>query len=167
MKTIEKIAHWFRVVGISLASFAIAAMVLMIVVDVTMRNVFKIPIQGTYEIVQYFLMPLAIFPTLAFAYQSGVLPRLSELVEKLPKRFQQINRIIIYVIELVVFLLLTYYSILFALSGIQDQMAIPVAGNLLPVYPLYIIVPISFAAVVVEILLSIYRTYFKKVREVA
>lgn len=167
MKTIEKIAHWFRVVGISLASFAIAAMVLMIVVDVTMRNVFKIPIQGTYEIVQYFLMPLAIFPTLAFAYQSGVLPRLSELVEKLPKRFQQINRIIIYVIELVVFLFLTYYSILFAFSGIQDQMAIPVAGNLLPVYPLYIIVPISFAAVVVEILLSIYRTYFKKAREVA
>ncbi|MFC4355490.1 TRAP transporter small permease [Chryseomicrobium palamuruense] len=167
MSSVEKIAHWFRIIGISVASFAIAAMVLMIVVDVTMRNVFKVPIQGTYEVVQYFLMPLAIFPTLAFAYQSGVLPRLSELIEKLPKRFQQVNRIIIYALELVVFLLLTYYSILFALSGIQDQMAIPVAGNLLPVYPLYMIVPISFAAVVLEVVLSIYRTYFKKIGDVA
>ncbi|MDV2686087.1 TRAP transporter small permease [Alkalihalophilus lindianensis] len=154
LQKVIKIHEVLKVSGVYVSGIAVIGMMLLIVTDVVLRNVFSSPISGTYEIVQYYLMPLAIFPALAFTYSSGVLPRLSEVVEKLPKKFNQVNRILIYVIEMVIFTFLTIYGWKFAMSGLADQMAIPVSGNLIPLYPIYFLVPIGFALVLMEVLLA-------------
>ncbi|MCM3601690.1 TRAP transporter small permease [Robertmurraya korlensis] len=154
MEKLYKFTQKLVFMGLILSGVAILAMMLLIVVDVAMRNLFNEPISGTYEMVQYFLMPLAIFPALAYTYQSGVLPKLSELAEKMPKKFQKFNKYLILVIEVFIFSLLTIYGLKFALSGIADRMAIPVSGNLLPVYPIYLFVPLGFLAVLWVVIFS-------------
>jgi len=166
MQILQKINHWLMKIGVFVSGLAILGMMLIIVVDVTMRNVFSSPVSGTYEIVQFFLMPLAIFPALAYTYQSGVLPRLIEMVEKLPAGFQKFNRVFITIIEIIIFTLLMVYGFKFAMSGLADQMAIPVSGSLIPVYPVYFLVPLSFASVLLEVLLSTFTRVPEKETEV-
>lgn len=157
MKTIIKVNDFFRTFGVYISGLAIFAMMWIIVIDVLMRNIFNKPLVGTYEIVQYYLMPLAIFPALAFAYWSGVLPRLSELISKLPEGVQRFHRWLILLVELLVFTLMTYYGFLFALSGLQESMAIPVGGKLLLVWPVYFLVPIGFFFVLVEVIFRLMK----------
>jgi TRAP-type C4-dicarboxylate transport system permease small subunit len=151
---VEKVNHVLKNIGMFIGGVSILFMMLLIVTDVFMRNVLNSPITGTYEIVQYFLMPLAIFPTIAYTYNSGVLPKLSELIEKTSKRYQTFTKYLITMIEVILFSLLTIYGWKFAMSGVSDQMAIPVSGNLIPVYPIYFLVPFGFGIVILEIILS-------------
>ena len=153
MRFIEKVSHVVRNSGKYISGFSILGMMLVIVIDVFMRNVFGKPITGTYEVIQYFLMPMAIFPALGYAYWAGVLPRLSELISKAPAWFEKFNRLLILLIDSVVFALLTFYGFLFAISGLKDQMAIPIGGDLVPVWPVYFLVPIGFLFVLLEIIL--------------
>lgn len=161
MRILKKINHVMRHTGKYISGFAILGMMAIIVVDVFMRNVFGKPIAGTYEIVQYFLMPMAVFPALGYAYWVGVLPRLSELISKTPAWFEKFNRLLILCIDTLVFALLTYYGFLFAMSGMKDQMAVPIAGGLVSVWPVYFLVPIGFLLVLLEIILR----FVKKVED--
>lgn len=154
MEILKKFNRLLMKIGVFVSGIAVLGMMLIIVIDVTMRNVFSSPLSGTYEIVQFFLMPLAIFPALSYTYQSGVLPRLTEMVEKMPAGFQKFNRVLITIIEIIIFTLLMVYGAKFAMSGLADHMAIPVSGNLIPVYPVYFLVPLSFASLLLEVLLS-------------
>lgn len=157
MQVLEKINQITRDVGKYVSGFAILAMMFAIVIDVFMRNVFGIPIAGTYEVVQYFLMPLAVFPALSFVYWIGILPSLTELISKSPVWFKSFNKYLILCIDAGVFTLLTYYGFLFAMGGMADQMAVPIARSLIPVWPVYFLVPISFLFVLLEVLTRFVR----------
>ncbi|PID20361.1 hypothetical protein CSV61_15330 [Sporosarcina sp. P3] len=157
MQVLEMINQVTRDVGKYISGFAILAMMIVIVIDVFMRNVFGIPIAGTYEFVQYFLMPLSIFPALSFVYWVGVLPSLTELISKSPIWFKNFNKYLILCVDTGVFGLLTYYSFLFAMSGMADQMAVPIARSLIPVWPVYFLVPIAFLFVLLEVLTRFIR----------
>ncbi|MBM4761428.1 TRAP transporter small permease [Bacillus sp. B15-48] len=151
---IVNINNKLKLIGVLIGGIATFSMMFLIVADVFMRNVFTAPIAGTFEIVQFFLMPIAIFPALAYTYSSGVQPKLGELIEKAPRRFRIVSSYIILVIELIIFTLLTIYGWQFAQAGISDQMAVAVGGKLIPVYPIYLLIPISFGLIVVEVFLS-------------
>ncbi|WP_249870742.1 TRAP transporter small permease [Oceanobacillus saliphilus] len=150
MKWIQKVNKVLRESGKYISGIAILLMMFALVTDVFMRNVFGIPLTGTYEIVQYILMPALVFPALGYVYWSGVLPRLTEIIAKTPKRFQKFNRSLINIIDIIIFLLLTYYSFIFAFSGFTSKMAVPVGGGLLPIWPIYFLVPLGFLFVLLE-----------------
>lgn len=157
MDILEKVNIVLRNIGKYLSGIAIFLMMFLIVADVFMRNVFGNPLSGTYEIVQFFLMPMAIFPALGYVYWVGVLPRLSEIIAKSPQGFQKFNNLLILVIDLVVFALLTYYGFLFAMSGFESQMAVPLGGSLVSVWPVYFLVPVGFLFVLLEVILRFFR----------
>src|SRR5690606_3671389 len=157
MNLLENLNSVFRNVGKYFSGISIFLMMFIIVADVFMRNVFGRPISGTYEIVQFFLMPMAIFPALGYVYWVGVLPRLSEIIAKAPKGFQKFNDILMLVIDLIVFTLLTYYGFLFAMSGFESQMAVTLVGALVSVWPFYFLVPIGFLFVLLEVVLRFFR----------
>jgi TRAP-type C4-dicarboxylate transport system permease small subunit len=161
MERVEKIHHSLKIIGVYTGGIATILMMIVIVSDVFLRNVFNSPVSGAYEVVQFYLMPLAIFPALAYTYSSGILPRLTELIEKAP-RIHNVTTYIILIIELIIFALLTVYGWKFAMAGVSDQMAVPVGGNLLPLYPLYFVVPIGFGLVLLEVVISGYKTVAKK-----
>ncbi|OLO26206.1 hypothetical protein BTR23_23955 [Alkalihalophilus pseudofirmus] len=159
---VENINEKLKLIGVYTGGIAAVAMMLIIVADVFMRNIFTSPIAGTYEIVQFFLMPIAIFPALAYTYSSGVLPKLGELVEKAPQGFQRVSKWILLIIEIIIFTLLTIYGWKFAMTGVNDQMAVAVGGKLTPVYPVYFLIPIGFGLIVIEVLLSAVRRFIEK-----
>lgn len=164
LERIIKIHHSLKVIGLYTSGVATIFMMLIIVADVFLRNVFNTPVSGTYEIVQYYLMPLAIFPAIAYTYSSGILPRLGELMEKAPQFLQNTAIYIIVVIEIIIFALLTIYGWEFAKVAWQEKMSIPVSGSLLMHYPVYLLVPLGFGLVFFEVILSTISKIVKRER---
>ncbi|KGR77895.1 TRAP transporter small permease [Ureibacillus manganicus] len=163
MKVLFKTTHICREVCKYISCFGVLAMMILITADVFRRNVFETPIPGVYEITENFLMPLVIFPALGYTYWVGILPRLTELIAKAPQKFKVFHHYLLLVIDAAVFSLLTYYGLQFALSGFNIGMSIPVAGVLVPIWPIYFLVPLGFFFVVVEVLLR----FIKKDEDIA
>ncbi|HZW68837.1 MAG TPA: TRAP transporter small permease [Pseudogracilibacillus sp.] len=157
MSKIIRINNFIRNIALSISAIAILIMMFGIVADVFMRNVLGTPLRGTYEIVENILMPALVFPVLGYVYWSGVLPKLTEIAEKLPKAMQNFNKYLIYLLDILVFSLLTYYGMKFALTGLEQKMAIPVAGKILQIWPVYFLVPLGFFLVVVEIVIKFFN----------
>jgi TRAP-type C4-dicarboxylate transport system permease small subunit len=159
---IEKVNNLLNKIGIFIAGVSVILMMGLIVADVFSRNVLNTSIPGTYEIVQNYFMPLSIFPCLAFAYRSGVLPRIGEVIEKTPGGFQKVVGYMIFAIEMVIFTLATYYGWIFAMTGVSDQASFPAGGNLIPLYPIMFVIPFGFALVLLEVILSSFKPFIMK-----
>lgn len=161
VNVIEKVQEFLKKIGLYISNISILIMMVLIMVDVIIRNFFEIPFAGAYDLVESYLMPLTVFPAIAFAYSSGILPRLGELILKFPVKVQKVAEIIIDILELVIFALLTYYSYKFAMTGLADQMSIPFGGNLYPLYPIFFLLPFGFGLVVIEVILDMVKKYLK------
>ena len=117
---ILKKIKWF---GMLLSGLVVFVMMLYTCLDVFLRNVFNSTSLHTYEFSQYYFMPLAVFPALAFAYGKGIMPRIDFIIEKVNIRFQRIMAIFLILVEIILFLLLSIYGAKYALSTIQDSTA--------------------------------------------
>jgi TRAP-type C4-dicarboxylate transport system permease small subunit len=84
-----KIFDYLKLIGIYISSLAVLIMMVLIVYDVIMRNLFSSSIRGGFEIIQNYMMPLVVFPGLAFMYASGVLPKMDLLLGKVNKSMQR------------------------------------------------------------------------------
>ncbi len=139
--------------GAIISGLAILTMMLIIVSDVVLRNIFHHPIQGSHTIIENFIMPIAIFPALGYVYMENVLPRLGEFIAKRPQWFQTINKYLLIILDLIVFSLLTYFTFMFFLNGFNAERSVPVASNLIPVWPVYLVVALGYALVLIEVIL--------------
>ncbi|WP_241535858.1 TRAP transporter small permease subunit [Indiicoccus explosivorum] len=128
-----------------------------IVYDVIARNLFAGSINGGFEIVQNYFMPLVVFPGLAYAYSSGVLPKMDLVIERIPENAQRLLVIVMILIELFVLLLLVQFTWQFAMNGLEREEGFPAAGRLYPLYPLFFLIPISFALIAIENLFLLIR----------
>lgn len=155
MQYLTKTNKFIQEIGKNVSGLAILAMMIVIVLDVVMRNFFKASVPGSYVIVENFLMPLAVFPALGYVYMAHVLPRLSEFIERRPKSFQRVNRFLLLAVDTIVFALLTYYTFIFFLDGLHNEIAIPVATNFVPLWPIYFFIPLGYFLVLQEVLLQL------------
>ncbi len=144
-------------IGVVISGLSIIAMVLIIVYDVVMRNLFSSSIRGGFEIVQNYLMPLVVFPGLAYMYSSGVLPKMDMILEKFKSSMQRIVIIAMIAIELFILVLIVQFSWEYAMSGFERKTAFPAAGTLYPLYPLFFLIPIAFVLVIIENLFVLLR----------
>ncbi|MFA1820864.1 TRAP transporter small permease [Virgibacillus oceani] len=155
MQYIMKTNKFIQEIGKNISGLAILSMMIIIVLDVVMRNIFQISIPGSYVIIENFLMPIAIFPALGYVYMVHILPRLSEFIERRSRRFERFNRFLLLGIDIIVFGLLTYYTFLFFLDGYNNQIAIPVATNFIPLWPIYFLIPLGYFLVLQEVILQL------------
>lgn len=156
----EKAYNLFRYIklgGMYLSGFTIFIMMFIIVLDVVLRNIFNLNVIGSYEISQYYLMPLAFFPALAYVYSSGIMPRLEMLVERFRNAWQRYILIFLFVIELILFLLLTYHGLQYALNGTKEVLAFTMKGKVIPFYPVLYFVPLGFLLLSIEIMFLIFK----------
>lgn len=141
-----------KIGGLILSGTTIFLMMLFIVADVALRNLLNASLLGSYEITQYFLMPVAFFPGLAYAYSSGIMPRIEMFVMKLKKRFQRNIFLALLILELVLFLMLTFYGLQYALMGTQESLGFSMKGTIISYYPILYFVPLGFLLLSIEIL---------------
>lgn len=152
-----RIWGYVKVAGALLSGVAIFGMMCFIMADVVSRNFLGGSISGSYEIAQNYFMPVAVFPGLAYVYSSGVLPRMDLLVHRMPTLVRRVAAYVLLCLELALFSLLVHYSWGFAVDGRDREVAFPAGGSLYTLWPLYFLVPLGFAMILVETVFVILR----------
>lgn len=156
------IFHYIKLAGVWISGISVLAMMMMIVYDVTMRTFFSSSIRGGFEIIQNYMMPLVVFPGLAYVYASGILPKMDLILEKINTNMKKILIIFMLLIELFVLVLIVQFSWEYAISGLDRKTAFPAAGTLYPLYPLFFLIPIAFALIVIENVFILIRNLLEK-----
>jgi TRAP-type C4-dicarboxylate transport system permease small subunit len=165
MKNMEKIYQYFnyvKIVGLWISGISVIGMMFFICLDVFLHNVFKNSINGAFEIVQNYFMPLVVFPSLAYVYSSGVLPKMDMLLEKFNDRMKKIIIMTMVLIEIFILVLLTQYTWEYAISGLERNMAFPAAGVLYPLYPVLFFIPFAFGLIILENVFILIRNIVDK-----
>ena len=150
MMTAYRAWGYVKLAGALVSGVAIFGMMLFIVADVVSRNYLGGSIAGSFEVAQNYFMPLAVFPALGYVYASGVLPRMDILRDRFPSTVRAVTTYVLLVLELVVFALLIRYTWDYAMSGMDRGVAFPAGGALYTLWPLFFLVPVGFAMVLVE-----------------
>lgn len=145
-----KIFEYLKIIGVWISGISVLAMMLFISYDVFLRNVFSGSIRGGFEIVQNYLMPLVVFPSLAYVYSSGVLPKMDLIMGRLSKKIQKALIFFMLAIELFILVLIVQFSWEFAMNGLERKTAFPAAGTMYLLYPLFFIIPIAFSMIIIE-----------------
>lgn len=152
-------AVWRRVAlaGAMLSGVAVLAMMSFIVADVISRNFLGGSIPGSFEVAQNYLMPVTVFPALAYVYGTGVLPRMDLLSGRMPTGLRTGLVHALLAIEVVVFAVLVQYTWAYAVDGRERGVSFPAGGDLFTLWPLFFLVPLGFAMVLVETLFVVVR----------
>lgn len=146
--------NYIKTSGLVLSAVGIVVIMVIIAIDVFLRNVLNSSISGNYELIQKYLMPLAVFPAMAITYSSGIMPRLDMIVEKLSLKIQNGIHMIISLIDFLIMVLLTFYTWNYAMQALEAKVTFPAGGAMYPLYPILFIVPIGFVLLAIEILLN-------------
>lgn len=157
-----KIFNYIKIFGVVISGIAVLGMVFVISYDVFMRTVFSQSIRGGFEIIQNYFLPLIVFPSIAYVYGSGVLPKMDMLLEKLNMKLKRIIVYVLIALELFVLILIVQFSWEYAISGLEKKSAFPAGGSLYPLYPLFFIIPISFLLIIIENIFVIIRNIERK-----
>ena len=144
MKKIRQVFDALAYASAVVAGCAAMIMMLATVADIFCRAVFSHAITGVYEITMYFLMPMSVFLALPAAYSADILPKVSNMMEKAVKPVRIFFEYSVFVIEIVVYSLLTYYAFRFMARGFFDKIGFTMGGRQYPLYPVYVVVPIGF-----------------------
>ncbi|WEV78736.1 TRAP transporter small permease [Janibacter cremeus] len=137
------------------SGFVILLLMLFIVADVIMRNVFHNSIPGGFEIAQNYFLPLSVFLALPYVYGTGTLPKMDLLMHRFPVGVQSAVIYLLLGLEVLVFLALTFFSFGYAVDSLDRGRAFPAGGLLLPIWPVLFLVPVSFLMMFIEAVFTI------------
>lgn len=145
-------------VGMYISGAAILLMMVLTVIDVTLKNLFETSIPGSYLYVQNYLMPLAFFCGMPYAFFSGIFPRLDMFINKW-KESTRIKLIItILIVELIAYITIACYSFLYGLYGWRTNITFLAGVNSYPFYPMFFLVTLAFGLLSFYLFQAIKRT---------
>lgn len=144
-------------IGMFISCLAVIFMMFFIFYDVLSRNLFATSIRGGFEIIQNYLMPLVVFPGLAYVYASGVVPKMDLIIEKFNRKLKKGVIFVLLLLEFFILILLFIYTWEYALDGLAREVSFPAGGALYPVYPFFFTVPIAFLLIIIENVFIFFR----------
>jgi TRAP-type C4-dicarboxylate transport system permease small subunit len=153
---------YIKIIGVWISGISLIGMMFFVVYDVFLRNVVENSINGGFEIVQNYFMPIVVFPSLAYVYSSGVLPKMDMLIERFKNKTKMFFIFGMLLIEIFILVLMTQYSLEYAMTGLERDMAFPAAGTLYPLYPIFFFIPIAFGLIIVENIFILVRNLIEK-----
>ncbi len=160
METLDRAYQQYqkiKAVLLFISGIGIFGMTFYITFDVIWRNVAPRALVGTYEIVQYYLMPIIILPSMCYAFSSGVMPRIVAFVEKLPPSGQRIMGIVLPVADLIFCVTMGILSTRYAILATHDKLAFISGTHTLPVWQMYYLVGIAYVMMCIEDIFVIIR----------
>ncbi|HHY21825.1 MAG TPA: TRAP transporter small permease subunit [Bacilli bacterium] len=162
MLKIYEIFEVIKKIGLFISGISILGMAFLIFYDVLVRNLFSGSIRGGFEIVQNYFMPLVVFPSLAFVYSSGVIPKMDIIIGKLGDKEKKYIIFIMLLLEIFILILIVQFSWQYAMNGLERKIAFPAAGTLYPLYPVLFTIPIAFALITIENIFIFIRNILEK-----
>lgn len=152
-KIIDKIKYTGMIIG----GLTVLMMIFLGTVDVLLRNFLGQTFVHSYEFIQYWLMPVAVFSALPYTYGAGIMPRLEFIIVKMRDKYQFIGAYFVLSVEILLFSLLAFYGWTYAIDVVTTGKAFSVAGNDIPLAPVIFLVPLSFSLIVVEIIFTLIK----------
>lgn len=152
-KRYHKFTKWAAI----LSGASIFALMAFISTDVILRNFAGSSISGSFEIVENYFMPLAVFPALAWVYSSGIMPRMDLLINRIAEGLRKAIVHFLVLIEIVVVAVVTWYSLQYALAGLDRSAQFTAGGESLPLWPAQFVAPLGFGLLLIELLFVMAR----------
>ncbi|MCM3594900.1 TRAP transporter small permease [Metabacillus idriensis] len=157
-----KFFDWIKLIGVWISGISLFGMMMFIVLDVLLRNVGGNSINGAFEIVQNYFMPVLVFPSLAYVYSSNVLPKMDLLIDRFQNKTKKPFIFGMLVVEIFILVLMTQFTWEYAMDGFDRNMAFPAAGTMYPIYPLFFFIPIAFALIIIENIFILFKNIQEK-----
>ncbi|WP_158599073.1 TRAP transporter small permease [Planococcus salinus] len=148
-----KVFQKIKWLGMLLSGITIFFMMFYTSADVLIRNINGTSPLHAYEISQYYFMPLAVFPALAYTFGEGMMPRIEFVITKAKSLvIQRIAAISLIVIEIVLMLLLAVFGWQYLMHAFGSGMAFTAGGTNYPLSLVILFVPLGFFLVVIEMI---------------
>jgi hypothetical protein len=136
--------------GAIISGVAVFVLMLFIVLDVVLRNLGGASIPGGFEIVENYLLPLIVFPSLAWVCGSGIMPNMDLLLPRMSPGVRRSTVQTIVIAEIVVIGAVFVASAVFAIWHVMHQTAFLAGLTMLPKWPAQLLAPLGLGLVVVE-----------------
>lgn len=136
--------------GLYISAAAVMITMFYITIDVFVRTFTSTALVGTYEIIQNYFMPLIIFPGLAYAYSSGVMPKIVIAADRLSKEKRNTLYIVVLIINIILFAALAYFTLMHAIQSTGDKTGFIVGTKELPVWQAFYLPVIAFIMLTIE-----------------
>lgn len=154
--------RWYStviIVLLAIGTTVLAVMMFFIMTDVLLRYIFKSPILGSYEIVEYMMALLIPFGVVYCAHKKGHVA-VDILFDRFPKRFQGILNVITSLAVLVFFVLIAWQNILF----IEESYAQKITSGVLyiPAYPFVTALAVGFVALCLVLLMDFLKYFLNR-----
>ncbi|RKQ35772.1 TRAP transporter small permease [Oceanobacillus halophilus] len=154
---------YIKKLGMLVSGFAVFIMMFYICLDVLFRNIEGSISLYAYEITSNYFMPLIVFPAMAFAFEKGMMPRIDFIIGKSKNiKFQLFVSICLIILEIVLMLLLIFYGFQYFLTSVDSGLAFTAGGTNYPLWPVILLVPISFSLVLIEMVFLLIKNIASK-----
>lgn len=154
---LKKAVHSFcRVVYIISGAGCMVALVILIVMDVSLRFLFNRPIASSFELVM-FMMVFVVFTALSYSETQNGHVQIELLFLLLPKRFQKVIKAVNSIIIAGLFILIAQQNVIRA-RGLRTE-GLRSAILHVPVYPFYLMVAFGCALLSLVILVDVLNSF--------
>lgn len=150
-----------RNLGMYFSGLIVFVMMLYTCADVVFRNIQGFSPLYAYEISQSYFMPLMVFPGLAFAFSSGIMPKIDLLLERFSLKTQKIINVILFMIEVILIGLLLVFGWQYMMHAIQTSQSFTAGGTNFPLWPVILFVPLGMLLVLIEVVFQLVRAMYK------
>jgi TRAP-type C4-dicarboxylate transport system permease small subunit len=125
-------------------------MVILILCDIGMRNLFNRPLMSSYELVM-FLMVIVVFTALGYTQSEESIVKIELVVSRLPKKVQAFLEMGTSFLSLGLILLIAWRNVVRSIELSHEHVISPILH--VPVYPFYMVV--TFGLVLVSLALFV------------
>ena len=155
LSILEKIETFLATVG---GGVCLSLMMITTVVTVFGRYVIEADlIPGGYNIIESVLMPLMVFWGLPLAYRRGTFPKLEISFGFLGKQGSTVVDAFVIAVEFAVYATILWYVSKYAFRAIDTDRQLQIGTGLWLAWPIYIMAPISFSLMLIEMLRRLFR----------
>lgn len=115
-------------------------------------------IPGAYNLIERVLFPLMVFWALPLSHRDGMFPRLDlVMADRMTERQRAVIALFVGMVELLVYAALMYFVWLFVSKAIESHRTMMVGLRIWPLWPVAVMMPLSFALMMLEMLRLIWR----------
>ena len=104
-------------------------------------------------------MVLVTVPAMPFAFGDGVMPRVDMAINKFTPRFKRTIVCVMVVLDIIIFAVFTYLTIVFTISGFEEKTVFMAGTKYYPVYWIYPLIPAAFIMLVIEDIFVLIRNF--------
>lgn len=155
-QTLWKAEYGLAAVGSGLCLLVIMLVTVLSVVGRYVLHTDLIP--GAYNMIERLFFPLMVFWALPLAHREGMFPKLELFMGGgLGPRARAAIALLVGIVELAVYAVLLWLIWFFVAKAIHDNRTIMIGVNTYPLWPVAIMMPLSFALMIIEMLRLIWR----------